>query len=283
MARPRKQRQAGWHGTRAVIYLRVSKEDGRTKDGKVKNGLDVQRDAAQAYAESKGYTLVATKQDDGVSGAVRLSDRQGLQEAFKLCEDGKADVIIAYHQDRLARKTGVFDEIRDEAIRRGIRLETADGRVLTQKEDFTNGDVMALVAAIERRRISERFYEARKRRSKQDGLGSGPIPYGYRLRVITDEMGAIIERHILIAQDTVPTITRLFALRDGGATYQLTADTLNREGYRAPKGGGWTVGQVQAIERHRELYATGTRRWDGVVAAQLWPVVLREEIDSTRS
>ncbi len=63
-------------------------------------------------------------------------------------------------------------------------------------------------------------------------------------------------------------------MRATGQTYQATADTLNAAGYQTPKGSTWTVGHVQGIERHRELYCTGRRVWDGVQATELWPILL---------
>lgn len=260
MARPRKDSGPKAAGTRAIVYLRVSKEDGASK-----HGLDPQRDSCHAYLAKCGYREVAECVDDGVSGATPARERKGLARAFRLCRQGQADVIVAYHQDRFARKMGVFDDIRDLALGARIRLETADGRVLTHKDDFLNGDVSALVAAIERRRISERFYLARRRRSMKDGCGSGVMPYGY-LRELDDS--------IVIDEHAARVIRRLFALRAAGMTYQQIADALNADGTLTATGRRWTTGTVWGIERNRELYTTGTRRWDDVTADERWPVIL---------
>jgi DNA invertase Pin-like site-specific DNA recombinase len=202
-----------------------------------------------------------------VSGAIRWQDRPGLRKAFIRCTAREADVIVAYHQDRFARKMGVFEDIRDTAVDRRIRLETTDGRVITGKNDFLNGDVLSLVSAIERRRISERFYAARRLRSTKDGCGSGPLPWGY-LRSGDGEL--------VLDMAAAAVIRRLLVLRRNGATYQATADDLNEAGYRTPKGSEWTVGHVQGIERHEVLYRTGRRTWDDVTADLRWPVIVGE-------
>lgn len=264
MGRPKKAPKRPNDGTRAVLYLRVSKEDGPTK-----HGLDVQRDTCEAYAALKGYELVAVTSDDGVSGATPWEERAGLREAFRLCADGKADVILAYHQDRFARKMGVFEDIRDHALGGDVRLETADNRVITNHEDFITGDVLSLVAAIERRRISARFYAARRTRAKKDGRGSGVMPWGYRMDSTTGQPA--------IDDQAAAAIQLLLRMRADGKTYQTTADALNAAGYTTPRSGGrWTVGHVQGIERNAALYRTGLRRWDGVTAAETWPVIVEE-------
>jgi DNA invertase Pin-like site-specific DNA recombinase len=258
------------YGTRAIVYLRVSKEDGPSK-----HGLDDQRAESLRYVSRQVYTVVEEVIDDGVSGAKRWQDRPGLSRAIAMCMSGEADVLVAYHQDRFARKLGVFDDLRDVALLKGFRLETADGRVLTRADDFTTGDVQALVAAIERRRISERFQAARRRRSQQDGCGSGRLPFGYVWETHAPED----KPTLAVDTQAAPTIRKLFALRRGGRgrkglTYQGTADRLNVEGYRAPRGGRWTTSHVQAVVEREELYRTGKRRWDGVVAEVTWPTIL---------
>lgn len=267
MARPRKQQRPA-NGRRAVIYLRVSKEDGATK-----HGLPIQLAECLHYVERSGYTVVGEPfKDDGVSGAVKLANRPGLSDAFGVCRAGDADLIVAYNQDRLARKMGVFEEIPEEAIKAGLRLETTDGRVLTAKDDHINGDVMALVSAIERRRISERFYLARRERSRRDGRGSGVVPFGYKV-VPYVESDQVLSR-IEVDEKAAPIVRVLLNLRAQGETYQATADALNAAGYTTPTGSRWTVGHVQGIERREHLYRTGQRVWDGVRAEDVWPRIM---------
>lgn len=252
-----------------MVYLRVSEEDNAQK-----KGLEVQEAVARGYIERRGYSVVQLVRDDGVSGATRWQERKGLRRAFRLCESGQADVIVAYHQDRFARKMGVFEDIRDRALAKRIRLETADGRVLTQKDDFLVGDVQSLVAAIERRRISERFLAARRFRGSVDGRGSGPLPYGYAL---AGDQGGKDGDELVVDEDAAVVIRKLLGMRHVGVAYRRVAEALNAEGHRTATGRSWTVASVQGIERNAELYATGRRTWDDVTSALRWPVILRTE------
>lgn len=269
MARPRKDSGAKAPGTRAIVYLRVSKEDGPAK-----HGLEPQRASCRGYLAKRGYSEVAECIDDGVSGATPARQRKGLARAFRLCRAGQADVIVAYHQDRFARKMGVFDDIRDLALTARIRLETADGRILTHKDDFLTGDVSALVAAIERRRISERFYLARRQRSSHDGCGSGVVPFGYRREA---------DGTLAIDEPAAAIVRAIFAGRERGQTYQTLADELNASGARTATGRQWSTSSVSGIERRAELYRSGVRRWDDVVADVRWPAILDDSDDSDDS
>ena len=97
-------------------------------------------------------------------------------------------------------------------------------------------------------------------------MGSGPIPYGY---------ARLTDSSIAIDQHAADIIRTLLSLREKKG-YQATADALNTAEYTTPKGGKWTVGHMQGIERHAELYRTGVRKWDGVKAEQGWPILYQE-------
>ena len=113
---------------------------------------------------------------------------------------------------------------------------------------------------------NEDMIAGRLERSKRDGLGGGPVPFGYR-KGTSDA--------IEINQDAVPTIRTLIMLRETGLNYRETAETLTRLGYKTPAGtDAWTTGQVQRVERHKETYRTGKRIWGNVEAEQLWPTIV---------
>ena len=262
MARPRKVVRANSAGIRTVMYVRVSTAE------QVKGyGPDAQVNACQAYMQRMGYTLINSFQDLGISGTKAPGDdRLGLRDALAFCASGEADVLVCYAQDRLARKSAVFDIIRETAIKHRFRIETArEGYDLTTDESELPAGLTAFMAWYEGRMIAKRLRAGRVERSRIDGLGSGFIPFGYALtsdkRIIVDEQAAM-------------TIRRLFALRRKN-TYRQTVETLNDEERAAPQGGKWNVGQVQRIEKGVHLYRTGERVWDGVTAQVRWPRILK--------
>lgn len=262
--RPRKPpAPVKFSGDRAVIYLRVSAEDAKNN----KHGIESQRDYCLEYVDRNQYKLLNEFIDDGLSGTITpgtgLKERNGLAAALAMAEAHECDVIVCYAQDRISRSIGLFDAIRERLIDAGVRLES-----FKENMDFTQNrfiaNIYAAVADDERDRIAKRLYGGRRVRAKRDGLGSGGIPWGY----LVNEDGALS-----INDEAVAAIRLLLSLRKRGKTLQQTADRLNAENYPTPKGGKWTTSNVQSVERNAALYQTGIRKWNGVEAAQSWPVI----------
>lgn len=118
-------------GKRAIVYTRVSTDE-QVQHG---YGLDVQLDRCTQYAQLVGYTIVAVKTDEGLSGTLSMKDRPGLLSAFTSCIMGDADIILTYAQDRYARDTGVWVNLRDSAIKAGMHLWT-----VKENTDFATKD-----------------------------------------------------------------------------------------------------------------------------------------------
>lgn len=79
---------------KAAIYLRVS-----TSDQTVEN----QRRILLAEAERRGWQVVATYEDAGISGAKGRDKRPGFDTMLKDATRGKFDVCMAWAIDRLSR------------------------------------------------------------------------------------------------------------------------------------------------------------------------------------
>lgn len=261
MSRAKKASAPG-DGRRAVVYLRVSREDSDRK-----HGLDVQREYCDEYVASHGYEVIATFVDDGISGVKGIEERPGLREAIALCDAHAVDVLVCWAQDRVSRSVSVFDQIRERLKKLGVRLETfKENTDFTRDESMFMGDIHAAVSAEERRRITARLYGGRRVRSRRDGLGSGPLPLGYALsadgEIIVDEVWARLIRLI-------------FDLRRDHSMRHTVA-ILNERGYRTPRFGKlWTLSHLQSVVRNETLYKTGERSWDGVVSVKRWPILVQ--------
>src|SRR5215469_9909457 len=83
---------------RAALYLRVSTD---------KQTVETQRAALTAIAERRGWQIVTTFTDAGISGAKGRKDRPGLNAMLKEAQRGAFDVVMAWAIDRLGRS--LFD------------------------------------------------------------------------------------------------------------------------------------------------------------------------------
>jgi DNA invertase Pin-like site-specific DNA recombinase len=79
---------------RAAIYLRVSTD---------KQTVENQRLALAAVAERRGWQIVGTFSDKGISGAKSREDRPGLDDLLKRAQRREFDVVMAWAIDRIGR------------------------------------------------------------------------------------------------------------------------------------------------------------------------------------
>jgi DNA invertase Pin-like site-specific DNA recombinase len=79
---------------RAALYVRVS-TDRQTVENQIA--------ALSKVAEARGWQIVETFRDAGISGAKGRKDRPGLDEMLKHARRGRFDVVMAWAIDRLGR------------------------------------------------------------------------------------------------------------------------------------------------------------------------------------
>jgi len=79
---------------RAALYLRVS-TDRQTVENQAK--------ALEAVAAHRGWDIVATYSDKGVSGAKARKDRPQLDQMLRDAQRGRFDIVMAFALDRLGR------------------------------------------------------------------------------------------------------------------------------------------------------------------------------------
>jgi DNA invertase Pin-like site-specific DNA recombinase len=133
---------------RAALYLRVS-----TDDQTVEN----QRSDLHKLAELRGWNVVATYEDAGISGAKGRDKRPGLDALLKDAKRRRFDVAVFWSVDRLGRSTAGVATAMDELEVAGVAqfyfkesmdTSTAHGRAMLE--------MAAVFARLEREMIRER-------------------------------------------------------------------------------------------------------------------------------
>ena len=134
---------------RTVIYLRVS-TDGQT--------VENQRRDVQAFAELKGWPIVAAYEDAGISGAKGREHRPGLDALLKDARKRRFDRVLFWSVDRLGRSTAtVTQHMADFAdagvaqfyFKESMDTATAHGRAMLE--------MAAVFGTLEREMIRERI------------------------------------------------------------------------------------------------------------------------------
>jgi DNA invertase Pin-like site-specific DNA recombinase len=126
-------------------------------------GLDVQRDKVTAYANEKGWQLVAVVQE-AASGGIREGEefswehRPALLGLMERAERGEYDILLVPRFDRLSRDYASLIVLERRFGRHGVEIASVaeehngDGPI----GEFIRGQ-LALAAQLERAMIRERL------------------------------------------------------------------------------------------------------------------------------
>jgi DNA invertase Pin-like site-specific DNA recombinase len=134
---------------RAALYVRVS----TTGDQDVENQIE----ALTRVAEHRGWTIVETYKDEGISGSKGRDKRPGLDAMLKDAGRRRFDVVMAWALDRLGRSLidllGTIDHLQQVGVdvyldRQHLDTTTAQGKLLFQ--------ITGAFAEFERNMITER-------------------------------------------------------------------------------------------------------------------------------
>lgn len=211
----------------AVAYYRVS-TTGQEQSGL---GLDAQREAVVRYLSGAGWELVDefTETETG-KGSNALAKRPQLRAALELCKRRGATLVIA-KLDRLARNVNFISGL----LEAGCDFVAADmpqaNKVMIQMH--------AVMAEWERDQISQRTKDALAA-SKASGTKLGTAGPANLRRNIEERREAANAFAAKLAGVVEGFQVRRLSQR------QMVAE-LNAVGIKAPRGGEWSLRQVQHL------------------------------------
>ena len=210
-----------------VTYFRVS----TVRQGLSGLGLDAQRQTVAQFLSGSSRTVLAEFVEiETGKGANALDRRPQLRLALELCRKSGATLLIA-KLDRLARNVHFVSGLMESKVK-FVACDLPEANQLTIH-------IMAAFAEHEARRISERTRDALAA-AKARGVvlgATGP---------------ANLKRHTLERQAAAGAFNaRLMPLLNGfavqGMTRRAMVVQLNDLGIKAPRGGAWSLGQVQRL------------------------------------
>jgi DNA invertase Pin-like site-specific DNA recombinase len=153
---------------RAAIYLRVS-----TGEQTVEN----QRRDLETAAAQRGWTIVATFADEGISGSKGRDKRPDLDRMLKDATRGKFDVVMVWAVDRMGRSlpdlVGTLQELHGAKVDLFLHQQAIDTTTPAGKAMF---GMMGVFAEFERSMIQARVKAGLERaRAAGKTLGRKPI------------------------------------------------------------------------------------------------------------
>ena len=223
-----------------VAYIRVS-TDGQCGDDKF--GLEVQRKTITEYCQKNGYTILRWFEDEGESGA---KERPGFDEiVYGEVSNPPYEAVIVAKSDRVARDINIYYYYK-------MMLRKKDIKLISIAEDFGQFGVFAnmleaftlCVAEMERENINKRTSGGRKIKAAKGGYSGGRAPMGYK----------VSNGGLIINEDEVPAVRRIFELRDSGVVLLDIVDILNKEGFKTRAGKNFLISTVQGVINNRKTY-----------------------------
>ncbi|MDD9206504.1 recombinase family protein [Georgenia sp. 10Sc9-8] len=235
---------------RCAIYARIS----ISSEESVSIGRQIE--SAQQYAAARGWQVVATFVDEGVSASRnRPEDRAGWRALMESTEPFEA--VIIWKLDRLARRVLDFHLANEAlkgrgaglvAVENAIDMATPDGRLVA--------GVLAQFAEYEAEAIAARVRAARRHLLHAGRVVGGTVPYGWRSVPNPDGPG------LVLAQDP----DRIGYVRGaaeramrGGSIYSVVqwldevGAPLPRASQARRKRTGWHYGTVERLLRSPTL------------------------------
>ena len=223
-----------------IAYIRVS-TDGQV--GEDKFGLDRQVEIIEDYCRKNDMVIVKWFRDEGESGA---KERPGFDEiVYGEVSNPPYEAVVVAKTDRVARDINVYYYYKMMLMKKDIKL-------ISIAEDFGQFGVFAnmleaftlCVAEMERDNITKRTSGGRKVKASKGGYSGGRAPMGYKV-----QNGGLV-----INEEEVPAVKRIFELRDAGTVLLDIVDILNKEGYLTRNGKKFVLSTVQSVVNNRKTY-----------------------------
>lgn len=232
-------------GKNYVGYLRVSTQ----RQGQSGLGLEAQRMAVQAFAQHRGGAYTAEFHEIE-SGRKRFKQRVELERALAYCRQNRCELVIG-KLDRLARDVRFFLEVIDTSKVKicfadlpDVDPASPEGRMILVS--------MANFAEFEGRRISERTRSALAA-AKARGVVLGAAGAANLCALNTSRK----EASDAFSERLRGVIT---GFKSQGMSQRKMVAELNGLGLKAPRGGIWSLRQLQLLIARLGIAAPGDVR-----------------------
>lgn len=218
----------GRNGNRAVLYLRLSKEDkDKLNKGDDSASIQNQRLLLTDYALEHDYEIVEVYSDDDESGL--FDTRPDFERMLLDARLGKMDIILAKSQSRFSRNMEHIEKyLHHDFINLGIRfIGVVDGADTANEENKKSRQINGLVNEWYCEDLSKNIRSAFQAKMRAGQFLGSSCPYGY----VKDPEN---HNHLIIDDYAAGVVRRIYRLYLHGYGKAKIGKILSEEGILIP-------------------------------------------------
>ena len=236
---------------RIIGYTRLSRASREES-----TSIERQRLVIESTCVARGWEHIETIDDIDVSATRTRLDRPGLNKARQMIQEGKADAILVWRLDRIARSVVDMGTLLDEGLSIISATEPFDtatpmGRAMVE--------VLQVFARLEAANIGIRVSASQAHLRSIGRFPGGVVPYGYKSVPHPDGVGRALE----VNPEEAEVVEKMVRLALMGKTMYHIARTLNEEGVKPRRAQQWSTTSIQRILRSDAIL--GRMRMNGKV------------------
>jgi DNA invertase Pin-like site-specific DNA recombinase len=252
---------------RCWLYLRIS-EDRTGQEA----GVDRQEAECRAMADQQGWEVIDVLTDNDVS-AFSGKRRPGYERLLGLIEQGEVDAIVAWHPDRLYRRSADLVRLVDAIDRQQLQVRTVRAGLvdLTTATGRFQARIVGAAAEYESELKGERVAASHRQRAAAGLSHGGPRPYGYDL--VPGQPG-----HLVLLPDEAAVIIEAAQRVLAGESIRGVCLDFTRRGIPTVRGGPWRPKALADMLRSPRIAGLrpiagepgGPATWDPIVDRATW-------------
>lgn len=245
---------------RATIYARISSD----REGAGLGVRDQEVDCRE-LADRRGHEIVSVHTDNDVS-AYSGKPRPGYRALLQDIREGRVDVVLAWHTDRLHRSPVELEAYAQLSAEHGVTTETvkAGPLDLATPSGLLVARMLGNVARYEVEHMVERQRRAKKRAAESGTWKGGPRPFGFKADGVT-----LREDEARLIREAVPRVL-------AGESLRGIARDWNAQGSTTAGGRPWDGTSVRRVLLRARNAGLMTHNGDVIGAAE-WPAIIPEE------
>lgn len=254
----------------AAIYCRISHDPTGLRAGVQRQ----QKDCA-ALAADKGWNVDRVLVDNDIS-AYNGHERPAYQELLDAIRSGEIDAVVAWHPDRLHRRTLELEEFIEVVNANGVAIQTVQSGLvdLSTPSGRAVAKTLGTWAQYESEHKADRLKAKHKQLAEQGrGLWGHTVPFGYRYeKAEADRSG-----RVLVDPAAAKWVRHVFESFAEGASIASLKNELNERGVKGQRGKKlWYANHVSRM-LDNPVYA-GLRNYQGELTPGTWKPIVDDDL-----